>query len=196
MKKQKQAKTYLLAGMCLICLILISCQLSGVDSSYETTLAALQENNQEMVTKIARQDEIISYLATRIAAAYIPTPDQYPTFTPYAPVSGSIELEGGACCAGGTAGEIITLNAAFEAASPYGQVLEMRSQAAGFSLSENDMQDAEWESFTGFKEFERRLSINWAGFYVCVQYRDEFGNISPVYCDDISLEGHPPSPTP
>jgi hypothetical protein len=40
------------------------------------------------------------------------------------------------------------------------------------------------------------VPINWTGFYVSVQYRDAEGNLSPVVCDDISIEGHSPTPTP
>ena len=40
------------------------------------------------------------------------------------------------------------------------------------------------------------LALNWVGFYQRVQYRDALGNLSSVYCDDISLEGNPPPPTP
>jgi hypothetical protein len=29
-----------------------------------------------------------------------------------------------------------------------------------------------------------------------VQYRDASGNVSPMYCDDISVEGMPAQPTP
>ena len=36
---------------------------------------------------------------------------------------------------------------------------------------------------------------NFQGRYVNVQYRDVAGNMSPVYCDDISIEGMPPTPT-
>ena len=196
MEKQKSLKTPLFVFICLTGLVLISCQISSSNPSYEGTLAALQENNQEMATKIARQDEIISYLATRVAAVYTPAAQEYPTFTPYIPVSGSVELEGGACCAGGTAGETLTIKAVFEASSPYGEVQEMRCQTAGYALSESDLQQTEWESFSSEKEFETLLAINWVGFYVCVQYRDEIGNRSQVYCDDISLEGQPPAPTP
>ncbi len=33
-------------------------------------------------------------------------------------------------------------------------------------------------------------------YFVSVQYRDANGNVSPVYCDDISVEGMPPPPRP
>ena len=38
--------------------------------------------------------------------------------------------------------------------------------------------------------------INIQGWYANAQYRDDAGNISPVYCDDISVEGMPAQPTP
>jgi hypothetical protein len=38
------------------------------------------------------------------------------------------------------------------------------------------------------------VALNWTGFYVCVQYQDEHGNVSPVYRDDISVEGVPRPP--
>ena len=194
MKKTKMNKFYSLSGLCLLWLSLIACQLSGINTSYEKTLAALDEQNQNLSTKVARQDEIITYLATRIGVVNIPSLDPHPTRTPYYPISGSVELEEGACCAGGTAGDTITVEAAFEAESPFGRITEMRSLAAGYRLAENELQEATWENFTSRRDYEVRLSSNWVGYYVCVQYRDEASNISPVYCDDISLEGHPPSP--
>jgi hypothetical protein len=36
--------------------------------------------------------------------------------------------------------------------------------------------------------------INWSGFTICVQYQDEYENLSPVYRDDISVEGMPRGP--
>jgi hypothetical protein len=40
------------------------------------------------------------------------------------------------------------------------------------------------------------VPVNWTGFYVSVQYRDADGNLSPVYDDDVSVEGQPPTLTP
>jgi hypothetical protein len=56
------------------------------------------------------------------------------------------------------------------------------------------MDDAVWEPFTTTRTFSVPVAINWAGFYVAAQYQDEKGNLSPVYCDDISVEGMPPTP--
>ena len=33
--------------------------------------------------------------------------------------------------------------------------------------------------------------LNWTSSGIAVQYRDAQGNLSPVYCDDIAVEGHP-----
>lgn len=41
------------------------------------------------------------------------------------------------------------------------------------------------------RTFPIEIAINWVGHYVSVQYMDENGNVSPVYHDDISVEGHP-----
>ena len=41
------------------------------------------------------------------------------------------------------------------------------------------------------KTFAIEIAINWVGYYVSVQYMDEFGNISAVHHDDISVEGRP-----
>jgi hypothetical protein len=33
------------------------------------------------------------------------------------------------------------------------------------------------------------LAVNWTRYHASVQYRDAAGNLSPVYYDDISVEG-------
>ena len=112
------------------------------------------------------------------------------------PVAGSVEIEGGGCCAGGTAGEMIKVDVAFDATSPFGAVTEMRTLGAGRCFVEGEMGRAEWEPFASDKAFPVRVVINWVGYYVTVQFRDEQGNLSPAYCDDIGVEGHPPKSTP
>jgi hypothetical protein len=52
----------------------------------------------------------------------------------------------------------------------------------------------EWQPFVAQVDYPFRPPINWSGFYISVQYRDELGNLSPVYCDDISVEGMPAPP--
>jgi hypothetical protein len=107
------------------------------------------------------------------------------------PVTGSILIEDGRCCAGGKANTSIDLQVRFAAESPAGQVIEMRVQPGGSCLLEDSALEADWEAFTPLKILSTNLALNWVGFYVNVQYRDSAGNQSPVYCDDISLEGSP-----
>jgi hypothetical protein len=54
------------------------------------------------------------------------------------------------------------------------------------------MEQAAWEPFVTQRSFPFTLAINWVGFYISAQYRDQHGNLSPAFCDDISLEGMPP----
>ena len=57
-----------------------------------------------------------------------------------------------------------------------------------------DVESAAWEPFVDSKTFPVPVAINWTGFTVCVQYQDEYGSLSPVYRDDISVEGMPRAP--
>lgn len=108
--------------------------------------------------------------------------------------SGSVILEDDRCCAGGIAGETIEIHAAFSASSPFGAVSEMRVSDAGGCATDEIMEEIAWEPFVAEKNFPFEVFINWIPFDVSVQYRDELGNLSPIYCDDISVEGMPPPP--
>jgi hypothetical protein len=108
------------------------------------------------------------------------------------PVSGSVSIEGGRCCAGGVAGSQISLNVEFQATSSAGKVTEMRVQTGGGCPKDPAQLKAGWEPFQPTQRYPTSLGINWIGWYISVQYRDEKGNLSAVYCDDISLEGSPP----
>jgi hypothetical protein len=109
------------------------------------------------------------------------------------PVSGSVLIEGGRCCAGGLAGSKINLKVEFQASSTAGAVKEMKIQPGGGVCVKDPAQlKGEWEAFQPSRSYEASLAINWVGWWVSVQYRDSAGNLSPVYCDDISLEGSPP----
>ena len=66
-----------------------------------------------------------------------------------------------------------------------------------FCFSEAEMMDAAWERFSAsVTEPFVITAINWVGHYLSVQYRDSLGNLSPVFCDDISVEGMPAPSTP
>ncbi len=112
------------------------------------------------------------------------------------PVTGSVLLAGGASATGGVAGETIQIQAVFTSTSPYGKITQMRVKNAGGCVTDpSQMEGAKWEPFTTTRSFPVSVAINWVGFYVAVQYQDEKGNLSPVYCDDISVEGMPPTPS-
>ncbi len=112
--------------------------------------------------------------------------------TTAAPVTGAIQIAGGGCCIGGTEGDTIQAQVSFSAASPLGQVSQMRV-VTGCS-SDTDLESADWEPFVDSKTYPIHVALNWTGFYVCVQYQDEYGNLSAVYRDDISVEGMPRAP--
>jgi hypothetical protein len=112
------------------------------------------------------------------------------------PVSGSVLIEGGRCCAGGTAGSKINLKVEFQASSTAGSIKEMKIQPGGGCIKDPAQLKGEWEPFQPNRSYEAGLALNWVGWWINVQYRDSAGNLSPVYCDDISLEGAPPRPTP
>jgi hypothetical protein len=106
--------------------------------------------------------------------------------------SGEVQIQGGSCCIAGFDGETIQAQVSFSATSPFGRVSQMRVRT-GCSV-DTDMESAAWEPFVDSKAYPVPVVINWSGFYLCVQYRDELGNLSPVYRDDISVEGMPRGP--
>jgi hypothetical protein len=109
---------------------------------------------------------------------------------------GAVLLQDGLCCIGGVVGTIINLRKDFTPPSSFGPVIEMRRKEGMFCYSEMDMADAPWEPFVPWvTEAYRITAINWIGHYISVQYRDHLGNLSPVVCDDISVEGMPAPPT-
>ncbi|MGE5250852.1 MAG: hypothetical protein ACM3QS_11640 [Bacteroidota bacterium] len=105
-----------------------------------------------------------------------------PTATPTAvgQWTGSVLINGGVCCVGGCVGQVVNLNVEFSASSPYGKVTEMRVPS---------WESGDWEPFTSFKRYPWTIVVNWVGLQVNAQFRDEYGNVSPVYCDDIVQEG-------
>ncbi len=109
------------------------------------------------------------------------------------PVSGSVLIEGGRCCAGGPAGSKLNLKVEFQASSTAGAVKDMQVQLSGGCVRDPAQFKGEWEPFQPSRSYEAGLAINWVGWWISVQYRDSAGNLSPVYCDDISLEGSPPT---
>jgi hypothetical protein len=179
--------------------------------AYQATQIAEQE------IQIERQWDAISYLSTQMPRGWQNVDIEHPTFTPtpwtgdptWTPtaydstahpvslVQGSVIIEEGSCCVGGTAGTEIEIEVAFDATSLAGDVTEMRVLAGGARVIQSgEIELNHWVSFSPTQSFKITLPGNWVGFYVSAQFRDTQGNISPVYWDDISVEGMPPPPTP
>ena len=93
---------------------------------------------------------------------------------------------------------IVAAEATLEARNPEtgAAVQEMRVFSGGYAITEEEFGEIAWEPYSPVKTFQFEPPINWVGFYVCVQFQDVEGNLSNVYCDDISVEGSPPAPTP
>jgi hypothetical protein len=104
------------------------------------------------------------------------------------PVQGSVVLQDALCCAGGPANTVISIKATFEASSTEGEVTEMQLTGCGSS--------GDWEPLVPEKICQAQTTGNWTTFQLSVRYRDDQGNLSPVYTDDIAVEGMPPLPTP
>jgi hypothetical protein len=109
---------------------------------------------------------------------------------------GSVLLQNGLCCIGGVVGTNVNLRKDFFAPSSFGPVIEMRRMEGSYCLSEVQLANAPWEPFIpSVTESYNITAINWIGHTISVQYRDNLGNLSPVICDDISVEGMPAPPT-
>ena len=162
----------------------------AVPSVSEGNLSALSTQNAHLETQVVAQGTLISYLATR-APAQIDRQVDTVEPTPYQPVQGFVEIEDGACCVGGKAGDSLDIGTTFQASSPLGAVTQMRVRFGSRPFVEEELSESEWEPFELRKAFTIEIANNWVGYHVSVQYMDENGNISPVYNDDIAVEGHP-----
>ncbi len=109
-------------------------------------------------------------------------------------VTGSVQIEQGRSAAGGVADTTIQLEIDLSASSTAGNVTAMRVAPVSGCNNAQRVEAAAWEPFAPVTHLPAGLGINWVGFYVAAQFRDDQGNLSPVYCDDISLEGSPPQP--
>jgi hypothetical protein len=158
----------------------------------ETQVAQQEEWISYQATQIGAQQEMIMVLATRQPAGQA---DGFPqngtiTLTPFHPVSGAVLIHEGACCVGSQAGTTIEVDVQFEAFSVNGEIVEMRVLLGGPLTAQSDMSDAPWEPFVAEKRYPVSVATNWTSFWVHVQYRDGSGVPSPIYSDEIAVEGH------
>ena len=194
MKKQSTIPAFL--GILLLAAVLVSCSppVQPDCSRYENTVSAFFTQVAAQATQIAAQEEHISTLATQAQAQLVQESSPEPQPTPI--VQGSVLLEEGSCCVGATSGQTVLIQAVFEAGSSAADVAEMRVRAGNGPFNEAEMAEADWQPFATEQTFEYTVPVNWTGFYISVQYRDAEGNLSPVYADDVSVEGQPPTLTP
>jgi hypothetical protein len=158
-----------------------------------STLEALVEALDAQSTQIRRQEELLLYLATRVPAASVPP---RVSLEPTPAVHGFVLIEDGACCIGAPAGSTLEIRVAFSATSPFAELTEMRVRVGVGPFDAAEMSEVPWEPYVTGRMVPVAVAINWTGFYVTAQFRDALGNISPVYQDDISVEGFPPTWTP
>lgn len=113
-------------------------------------------------------------------------------------VNGGIVLQDGGCCIGGIVNSTANLRIDLPAASTGSTVTEMRLRLGGGGCAgEAEMEALPWQPYQPSLDHALRIqAINWVGWYASVQYRDGQGRLSPVYCDDISVEGMPSPVTP
>lgn len=121
-----------------------------------------------------------------------------PDVSPVPPtLSGSVTIEEGKEMAGDVADSPISIKVQFAATGMMGGATRMRVGAGTAGcLSESDMETQPWEQFVAEKTYTTTTSIGIKGWYVSAQYQDQAGTRSLVYCDDISVEGMPPTPAP
>jgi hypothetical protein len=162
-------------------------------AALEGTVEALASQNARLEEALVTQAAFADYLATRPPPLVTPiSPGTEPT--PHRPVQGSVRIEEGRCCAGGPAGEPLAVTVQFEAASPLAEVSEMRWAMSTQTLDEEAVATLDWEPFAVEKMAEIPVPSNWSSMAVTVQFRDAEGNLSPLYSDDIAVEGLPPQP--
>ena len=108
------------------------------------------------------------------------------------PVVGKLQV-GERPMIGGKAWITLDIKVKFEASSPRAEIKEMRVKISpmGRCLTPDEMNDAPWENFVAEKIYPVRVAINWQTFKAHAQYRDAQGNLSPVYCGEVAIEGMP-----
>jgi hypothetical protein len=149
----------------------------------DPTMESLVVQQAAQATLIQSHSEFLSYLATRIPPRReAPTGELVPT--PF--VTGRVLIEDGRCCIGATAGTTIEVAVAFEGASPLSSVTEMRVRAGARPFDEEEMADAPWEPYHSKASYAFSVPLNWVGFYVTANSRDNFRTLSAVVHDDIS----------
>lgn len=94
------------------------------------------------------------------------------------------------CCMGGRPGDQIQIPVTFLAMSRAGGPLEMRTNHRSCSDTSPIDPASPWEPHVTERHYPHTLAVNWHTWSLRVQFRDAAGNLSPVLCDDVALEGY------
>ncbi len=171
---------------------------TGSLNGSETSVKQNREMAVQVQSRQAYEDlsQVLWWDWVTSGGAEVPPPKYVflPMVARYVPVwTGSVVLNDGLCCTGGTAGVPLSITAAFTATSSMGSVMDMRtSQWHGISdCSGASLSGATWEPFIAERIYTFTPPINWVGVQLNVQFRDAQNTESPVYCDDIAVEGMP-----
>jgi len=107
------------------------------------------------------------------------------------PISGSILINDGDCCAGGIIGDSVQLNASFGLSNRSHTTTQMKVKISNNCETDPELMGEEVLQFSPNMEFSVVAASNWVGHFISVQFIDENWNVSEIYCDDISVEGMP-----
>lgn len=105
------------------------------------------------------------------------------------PLKGSVRIQAGRMI-GGIERKPMDIPVEFQATSPFAPVTEMR--VANECVEKDQMDSLAWGPYAPRKIFSYTPpGFNFFWFKVAVQFRDAKGNLSPIYCDAITVEGMP-----
>jgi hypothetical protein len=110
-------------------------------------------------------------------------------------VRGTVLIEDGRCCAGGEVGEQLVLEVQLLAIGNHGKITHIRYLSGAGPFTRVDFDGVAFIPYRERITVETRVTVNWVGFWVGVQFLDEHGNLSGIFNDDISIEGWQPQLT-
>jgi hypothetical protein len=111
-------------------------------------------------------------------------------------VTGAIRMDDGDDLVTGPAGQPYQLTVHYSGQSSAGQVNQMRVQQVK-ACDLNTSVDSPWEAFSPEKVYTiPNLPVGTTDFTLNVQFRDDKGNESLLYCGTIGLEGTQSTPAP
>lgn len=143
---------------------------------------------QLITLTLASPSAVANFVGQGLLPVYLPLVET-PCVTAFC---GAVAVQsGGVCCVGGPPGSTRLVAVQFTAAGWAGAITGMRVDN-GACNSVAPLDEAAWQPYTPRLEFPVTFGSNWSTFSVRAQYRDVAGNLSPIYCDSVALEGFEP----